>query len=111
MPQERIETFVRTVTDEECSRILTAIETEAKAVKEISEECAIPLSTAYRKINRLQEAGFVEEKIRLSSSGNHTSVYEQEFDGAMITLSQEGEFEVELVSDDQSRPARRTIEA
>jgi len=111
MPEKKIETFVRTVTDEECCRILTAIETEAKPVKELSEECDIPLSTAYRKINRLQEAGLIEEKIRLSSSGNHTSVYEQQFDGAMITLSSDGEFEVEMVSDEQRQPIRHRIEA
>jgi predicted transcriptional regulator len=99
MAPNKTESFVRTITDCECRRILSAIETEAKAVKELSEECDIPLSTTYRKVNRLQEAGLVEEKIELSSSGNHTSVYRQEFDGAMITLSEDGEFEVELVSE------------
>ncbi|MFT4947682.1 MAG: putative transcriptional regulator [Natronomonas sp.] len=110
MAPNKTETFVRTITDDECCRLLSAIETEAKAVKELSEECEIPLSTTYRKVNRLQEAGLVREKIRLSSSGNHTSVYEQEFDGARITLSNDGEFEVELVSE-QRQSNRRKITA
>lgn len=105
MPPTNTETFVRTITDDECCRILSAIESEPKAVKELSDECEIPLSTTYRKVNRLHEAGLVKEKISLSSSGNHTSVYEQEFDGAMITLSNDGEFEVELVS--ESRQSNR----
>jgi predicted transcriptional regulator len=111
MAETKLETFVRTVTDEECSQILTAIEAEAKSVKELSEECNIPLSTAYRKINRLQEADLIEEKIRLSSAGNHTSVYEQQFDGAMITLSKNGEFEVEMVSEEHTQPRRHQIRA
>jgi predicted transcriptional regulator len=107
MPQT--ETFVRTITDDECCRLLSAVETEPKPVKELSEECEIPLSTTYRKMNRLQEAGLVEEQIQLGGSGNHTSVYRQQFDGARITLSEDGEFEVELLAEDRQSNGQPVI--
>lgn len=106
MTDNRLKPFLQAVDDSDCRDILNAIEGEAKAVKEVSEECDVPLSTAYRKINRLHEAGLIEEKVRLSGAGNHTNVYEQSFEGALITLTDDGEFEVELVGTTrESRPA------
>lgn len=105
MSDDRLKAFLRAVDDTDCRDILSAIKDEAKAVKEVSDECDVPLSTAYRKINRLHEAGLIEEKVRLSGSGNHTNVYQEDFDGALITLTDEGEFEVELVGTTRETPS------
>lgn len=107
MTDDKLKALLLAIDDDDCREILRAVEAEPKAVKELSEECDVPLSTAYRKINRLHEAGLIEEKVRLSGSGNHTNVYEQNFDGALITLS-DGEFDVELVEGrHESRPPAR----
>ncbi len=105
MTDDTLKALLLAVDDSDCRAILRAIGEEAKAVKEISEECDVPLSTAYRKINRLHEAGLIEEKIRLSGSGNHTNVYEESFDGALITLGADGEFGVEFVQERPESPA------
>lgn len=104
MTDPKLKAFLLAADDSDCRAILSAIEEEAKAVKEVSEECDVPLSTAYRKINRLHEAGLVEEKVRLSGSGNHTNVYERNFEGAMITMGGDGEFEVELLGPAHESP-------
>ncbi len=107
MTDSTLKAFLLAADDSDCRAILSAIEEEPKAVKEVSEECDVPLSTAYRKINRLHEAGLVEERVRLSGSGNHTNVYQEDFDSALITLS-DGEFDVELVEGrHESRPPAR----
>jgi predicted transcriptional regulator len=109
MTDNTLRALLLAIDDSDCRAILGAIDGESKAVKKLSEECDVPLSTAYRKVNRLHEAGLVEEKIRLSGSGNHTSVYEQSFSGALITLTDDGEFEVELVDPArESEPAVRS---
>lgn len=106
MTDDKLKALLLAIDDGDCREILRAVEEEPKAVKEVSEECEIPLSTAYRKVNRLHEAGLVEEKVRLSGSGNHTNVYEENFDGALITLGADGDFEVELVRNRRESPAR-----
>lgn len=87
---------MQVVADEDCRTIMQAIETEAKTVPELSEECAIPLSTAYRKIDMLEEAAVVEEKTRLQRGCKPKSVYEQRFEEAVITTDGDGEFTVEF---------------
>lgn len=111
MTDDTLKALLLAADDSDCRTILSAIEEEAKPVKEVSEECDVPLSTAYRKINRLHEAGLVEEKVRLSGEGNHTNVYEENFEGALITLDGDGEFDVELVEGrhEARRPARPRV--
>jgi predicted transcriptional regulator len=95
MSSLKAEVLLQAVNDEDCHAILNAIDQDAKTVKELSEECEIPLSTAYRKVNRLQQADLVEEKVQLGGPGSHANVYEQDFEGAVIFLDEDGEFSVE----------------
>jgi len=106
MTDDRLKALLLAIDDGDCREILSAIGEEPKAVKEVSEECDVPLSTAYRKVNRLHEAGLVEEKVRLSGSGNHTNVYEESFEGALITVGPDGDFQVELVRNRRESPPR-----
>lgn len=104
MTDDKLKALLLAIDDGDCREILRAVGEEAKAVKEVSEECEVPLSTAYRKVNRLHEAGLVEEKVRLSGSGNHTNVYEEDFEGALVTLGADGDFQVELVENRRESP-------
>lgn len=96
MSNDNVEAFLHAVDDSGCRALLDAMKDDAKAVRELSEECDIPLSTAYRKIDRLQAAGLVEETVRLGGSGGHKNAYERSCEGALITITDDGEFEVEL---------------
>jgi predicted ArsR family transcriptional regulator len=98
MSEGRDRAFLDAVGDEDCKTILDAVRTEAKTIPELSEECDIPLSTAYRKVNRLQEADLVAEKNRLPEDCRPKNVYELRFDGAVVTMGEEG-FAVEFAGE------------
>ncbi|WP_415383394.1 ArsR/SmtB family transcription factor [Halosimplex sp. TS25] len=89
--------FLDVVGDEDCAAILDAIREECKTIPELSDGCDIPLSTAYRKLTLLQEADLVEEKNRLPKDCRPKNVYELSFDAAVVTMSDDGGFEVEYV--------------
>ncbi|MFB6120873.1 MAG: helix-turn-helix domain-containing protein [Halobacteriaceae archaeon] len=61
--------------DEDCRRVLSGTVDDALTVAEIGERFDIPQSTAYRKVEALADAGLLEEKLRVRSSGNHVSEY------------------------------------
>lgn len=61
--------------DADCRAILEATSNEALAATELCDACDLSSSTAYRKVDQLTEAGLLEESIRLSQSGAHTSEY------------------------------------
>lgn len=44
-------------------------------MSELSEQCDIPISTAYRKVNLLEEAGLLEEEPQVDPSGPNASRY------------------------------------
>lgn len=102
--------FLKAVGDEDCTAIMSAVRDEAKTVTELSEECDVPLSTAYRKVNRLQDAGLIEEKNRLGRDYKPKNVYEQSFEAAVITLSEDGGFEVEFVDSSMERVSTTSID-
>ena len=60
-------TLLAALEDEDCRAILEETDPEALSASELSEACDLPLSTTYRKVDKLTEAGLLEEQIRLSS--------------------------------------------
>ncbi|WP_179205357.1 ArsR/SmtB family transcription factor [Halobacterium hubeiense] len=72
--------------DRTAVRVLKSL-TEQKSTPEISEECGIPLSTAYRKVNELEEAGLIHE----STPGlpNDPVKYTRAVEGIFIALGED----------------------
>ena len=73
--------------DEDCRTLLQAAAGEALSTSELSESCGLPLSTTYRKIDMLTEAGLLERRIRLCSSGKHTNEYVRCIDNLSLSLT------------------------
>lgn len=88
--------------DADCRAILEATSTEALAASELCEICNLSSSTAYRKVDQLTEAGLLEESIRLSQSGAHTSEYTLAVSDLEIDL--QGGVELTVTSE-QNAPA------
>lgn len=84
--------------DEESRSILAETSERAYSVNELAEECDIPLSTAYRKVDRLADSGMIEEQIRLSTSGKHTSEYRLAVSDIQIAIGGETGIELSLES-------------
>lgn len=80
------ELLLQALGDEDCRSILRATSSEALSTNELSEACDLPLSTAYRKLERLADAGLVEERLRLRRSGKHTAEYVRCVDGLHVSI-------------------------
>ncbi|WP_415381299.1 helix-turn-helix domain-containing protein [Halosimplex sp. TS25] len=81
--------------DPDCRAIVTAL-SEPMTASEISEESDIPLSTTYRKIDRLEEAQLLFEGTEIRPDGQHASIYEVDFEEVVISLTEDRDFETEI---------------
>lgn len=81
-----IEHLLGTLEDPDCRAIMEATSTEALSASELSEDCDLPLSTTYRKVDQLTEVGVLEEQVRLSRSGQHTSEYVLQVDHIELSV-------------------------
>ncbi|QLK25156.1 helix-turn-helix domain-containing protein [Natrinema zhouii] len=81
--------------DDACRAILEATTEESLTATEVSEECDIPMSTAYRKVELLTEAELVEERVRINTSGKHATEYRTSFDDVLVSVVG-GEIQIEM---------------
>src|SRR5699024_10603627 len=81
--------------DPECRTIIKQME-EPMTAKELSEDCDVPLSTTYRKLERLTEASLVEEQTELRASGRHTARYALDFEAVHIDLDEDRSLELTI---------------
>lgn len=100
-----LETVLDALHDEDCRTIITTL-TEPMTADEIAGVTDIPLSTTYRKLESLTEAGLIAEGIEMRSDGKHASQYMVAFDSVSIDLSEDREFEVDVAEDEQSADER-----
>lgn len=71
--------------DDAARRIVTAL-TEPKTASDLSEECDIPLSTTYRKLEKLTDASLLRESTDIRRDGQHTTRYSVSFDSVTVSL-------------------------
>lgn len=88
-------TVVGLLDDEHVRTILTIISTQAMSAAELSERTDASLSTVYRRLERLEEAGLVAEGTRPRTDGHHDTVYRADLDELTVRL-RDGEFHFEL---------------
>ncbi len=100
--ENRIDEVLNALEDGECRAILAATTTEALSASEIAETCDIALSTTYRKLDRLVDAELLEEKVRISKSGKHTSEYRLRFENITLSVTPETGFELSLAGVDET---------
>ena len=72
---DRIDQLMSALNDKKSRRILSETTQEALSAGEISDRCDIPLSTVYRKLEQLVDAGMLVERVRLSSYPDYTREY------------------------------------
>ena len=100
-------TVLGALEDDACRAILEATNEESLTATELSEQCDIPMSTAYRKVEKLTEADLVEERVRINTSGKHATEYRKSFDDVLVSVDG-GDIAVEMtkpeVDTDASAP-------
>lgn len=99
--------------DDDCRAILRTTH-GPRTAPEISDECDIPLSTVYRKVDRLTDLSLLEARIRIDSSGRHPTQYQRGIDGLLIQLGPRDDLSVSVyrtAKRDGAAPAEDVPEA
>jgi DNA-binding transcriptional ArsR family regulator len=81
--------------DEDCRAILLVAD-EPRSTQELAERADVPQSTTYRKVDKLREAGLVEERTEIRADGKHTSTYRTDFDAVRVVLDGFERFDIEI---------------
>ncbi len=76
--------------DDAAQRIVIAL-SEPKTASELSEECDVPLSTTYRKLEDLVEASLLTESTDIRRDGQHTTRYSIAFDEVRVSIDADGD--------------------
>ncbi|MFB6236722.1 MAG: helix-turn-helix domain-containing protein [Halopenitus sp.] len=88
------------LSDDAATSIIAALD-EPLTASQVSEECDIPLSTTYRKLDTLAEVDLLEESTEIRRDGQHTTRYTVAFDEITVSVTDDNELVVEM-----SRPER-----
>lgn len=103
---DRAEEILNALEDADCRAILDATCESALTAKEVSTACDVPLSTAYRKLDALVDAGLLVERVRLSRSGKHASEYARAVEDVVVSVSPEGGVELHVTAADAAGAER-----
>lgn len=87
---ESVQGVLDALDDEECRAILEATKRESLSASEIADECDLPSSTAYRKIDLLTDADLLAEELRIRRSGKHVSEYACAIDDVTLSVGDSG---------------------
>lgn len=80
------------LTDAYARRVLAVCVRKARAVKDISQETALPLPTTYRQVNKLVESGLmVIERSAITPDGKKYDLYRSRVRSAKIEMDAGGE--------------------
>ena len=91
--------------DEECRQSLSALETEARSVTELTDRLQISKSTTYRKISELTDAGLVAEQVRLQPFTRHRKEYVHIVDDVDVRVVGDSDLQVTLQLSDSPSSA------
>ena len=79
--------IIKTLADLESRTILFSIKQNAQLTEDISRETNIPLSTVYKKLEKLQELSLVKiERIKLSEHGRRMKYYKNRISEVEISI-------------------------
>lgn len=104
---ERRQTLLSLVQDENCRAILDATAAAPASAQELAVECDIALSTTYRNLDQLTDAGLLEERTRVCPDGNHSTEFRGLLEDCVLSVTGEGDPDLHVVR----RPARGEMPA
>jgi AraC-like DNA-binding protein len=83
--------ILKILSDKIFQKILLSTIDSAKTVTEICLENNIPVSSTYRKVQKLQEIGFIYiERIHIDKNRRRTASYRSKIKSVSLTFSREG---------------------
>jgi DNA-binding transcriptional ArsR family regulator len=96
-----IDELLELLDDEYARAVLEAIESEAKAAREIVAACDASRPTVYRRLNRLEDAGLVDTRTTYDPDGHHRQVYRARVEEVTLRLGPDG-LDAEVTLDGES---------
>ena len=81
--------------DSACREMIATL-SEPMTAKELSDRTDIPLSTVYRKLDRLESAAMIEQRTEVARNGSHRSQYVAAFDGLYVDLDDEHRLTIKI---------------
>lgn len=99
-----LQTVLDALDDTDCRTIIRHLD-EPMTASEVSEECDIPMSTTYRKLDLLSDASLLAEGTQVRSDGHHATQYRVAFEEVSVGLTEARELSVSI-----TRPARTADE-
>ncbi|AFZ71384.1 winged helix-turn-helix domain-containing protein [Natronobacterium gregoryi] len=90
-----LDAVVGALDDDGCRQIVAALE-EPLTVTELADRTELPLSTTYRKLDRLTEARLVTETSGIRQGSHHKARYIGDFDRISISLDDDRSFDVDV---------------
>ncbi|WP_313693375.1 helix-turn-helix domain-containing protein [Halorarum halobium] len=90
-----VERVADALEDDACRAIVSALE-EPMSAQRVAEAADVPLSTTYRKLDKLTDASLVEERTEVRPDGHHRSRYVVDFERIILALDEERDFEVDV---------------
>lgn len=111
VPVDDAEAVLSALNDADCRAILDATGDAALSAGELSEACDLPLSTAYRKLDLLTDAGLLDERTRIRRSGKHVGEYARRVEEVLVSVAGDGGLELRVVrgEDAESEPAPASV--
>lgn len=95
--------------DSDALAILAASTAEPLSVRELAERCEIPVSTTYRKVDDLVDAGLLDELTRMGRGGRHVSEYVLGTERIVVSFSGLEAVELDSSSDAPERVGQRRL--
>lgn len=93
--------------DDACREILAALD-EPMSASRVAEAAEVPVSTTYKKLDKLEEASLLAEETQLREGGHHRSRYLRDF-GRLEVEVEDRQFVVD-VERRLARPERRLVD-
>lgn len=90
--------------DPDCRALVHALDAPRTA-GELATEADVPLSTTYRKLDRLADASLLDTETQVRTDGHHTTRYLLDFEAVTIALDDGRSFTVDVL-----RPTRSADE-
>lgn len=88
--QDGAPTQLELVADDHALSILEALEEGPKRGRELIDACDGSRATVYRRLDRLNEAGFVTAEVTLDPDGHHCNVFNLVRDTVRVTVENGG---------------------
>ncbi|MFB6096324.1 MAG: helix-turn-helix domain-containing protein [Haloferacaceae archaeon] len=90
-----IQSVLDALDDPDCRTIVRQLD-EPKTAAQVGEECDIPMSTVYRKLELLSEASLLTEGTEIRADGHHATTYRVGFERVTVELAEDRSLEVTI---------------